>query len=588
MTKQKSLFLFIGLLSLTACSRDQAPNKNAHLSGENSSITTPNNTAENTGNATLTIDLVRANRADGVANSVARLYRSGDRYHKQVIALATTDSKGVVSFNKIPYGSYDVSFSKAGSAGSEVRGIRLSKDQQVARVKVAQFDARDPHANPSVPQLVIQTPSKTDENGKPTSWNTLKAGSVFKDKIQVRTHTAHNNGRRFIMRYVMFSVVSFDKNGQMQEWREGLDVFDSGKINPGARGNQYSKAVELSGHGLSGDVYLHVSAMDFNDNRSAYLVPIRLENTKTFGKVTAPTGVKAVSYTLQKQIGYILSTNNQKLSAQDLSTQAAPKDSNLWVNVYWDAPKDLDNVSNFEILRSEKEQGPYIKVASAPTKNCRAICQARDYTATLEEKKTYYYKVAAVGENVAPSNAVATYTLGRFVPELVGPSAEQNNVDLTPIYHFKTNVAQTGANGAQFYLRLEDLFTNAARVSFPGLDFKTIAGKTTISGVKTKKDRVYFEKGSDKNVVLYDKASDNIYVPHLLGYPAKLQTNHRYSWLIHAAYAYRLADINKPASKDNPVVAYSVFSDPDRRSNPLVPDGVHQSRVDIHHFITKP
>ena len=65
-----------------------------------------------------------------------------------------------------------------------------------------------------------------------------------------------------------------------------------------------------------------------------------------------------------------------------------------------------------------------------------------------------------------------------------------------------------------------------------------------------------------------------------------LQSARRYSWMLNRAFAFRLADPAQPQSETNPVVAYSVYSDPD--SIKVVPDGATQSAAAIHHFITKP
>lgn len=596
MTKQKQLLFLVGLLTLASCSRDQAPSTptdtpTPSVNESASPVAAPKSSLPN-GPATLSIDLVRANRADAIEGSVARVYKSGDR--RQVLAQAVTDKNGFVSFANIPYGKYDLTFSKAGSAGSELNGVKLEAKQAKMRLKVAQYNARDPYGNPQVPDLVVQTPSATDAEGKPTAWKALSEGSSFNDKITVRAYTSRNaSNPRFIMRYVMFSIVSFDKNGQMQEWREGLDILDSGKVTPGKYGNQYTTAVDLKGHGLSGDIYLQVSAMDFNDNRSAQLIPIRLEKTQEAGEVAAPTGVKAVSITLKKQIGYIYNNPSDQIDSQSLGAQAADAKSNLWVNVYWNKPADLDKITGFRVLRADKASGPYTEVAFAPTSVCKKDCLARDYTATLQSNKTYFYKVSAVGSNVATSSEAKTYTLPRFIPELIGPSAEQINVDINPTFKLKADFKKIGATGARLDFELEDNFTSLRWLRIPRMIVSDINGKVSITDAED--NTVYLgenSKGEQVNIASFDANTGLMSFPHEAKQIAKnrstilLQPNRRYNWYVHAGYAYKLLDDTKAQSDSNPIVAYSVYSDPDRQK--LVPNAAGQAQVDIHHFITRP
>lgn len=534
------------------------------------------------GPATLTADLVRSNRGEAVTGSSVRLYRSGDR--SRVLAEAQTDMSGAVQFSAIPEGTYDLVFSKAGSAGSEVLGA-VATAGQPRRLKVAQFDAQNPTADTAVPQLALLTPSALDGQGRAADWKALTPGTVMNGAAQLRAYTTAANAAPLLLKYLMFSLVSFDASGQMAELRGALTSIDPGHVTPGPD-SQDSGQVTLDPAGLSGDVFVQVSALDFNNNRSAYLVPVRLERAGTPGTVSAPTGVSAVGYTLSERLNYIY-----RAPGTDLTPQGARPDSNSWVSVSWDQPASTDGLTGFRVLRATAKEGPYVEVAFAGTAQCSAAtrrCTASDNTATLEVGQDYYYRVKALGTDEAVSAAPdrpSTHLLPPFAPQLLTPGPDQSDVDLLPTYAFKTNAFAGGATGLRVDLRVSDTFTAAVNSDAPPLRVLRQNGTASVTGVGT-------DTRDYSRWVTYDAATDTLKVPHDLTRvrsgltPVALQANRRYSWLLHRAYAYRLQDPTQPESATNPVVAYAVYSDPD--TTKVVPGGVTQSVSAVHHFITRP
>lgn len=528
----------------------------------------------------LSAKLIRANRSENVVGSTAQLYATGDR--SKVLATAQTDESGAVTFEGLAAGTYDLVFSKAGSAGSELMGAAVRPGLN-PQYKVAQFDAQNPTALTNVPKLALLTPTSLDADGNAVDWKTLSAGTVMNDAVQVRAYTTAENPNPLQMKYMLFSLVTFDPSGQMMELRNGLFSVDAGRVVPGMD-SQDSGQIDLDAAGLSGEIFVQVVGLDFNNNRSAYLVPVKLVRSVTPGAVTAPTGVKAIGYTNSERVNYIYRVG-------DLTGQSVRPNSNSWVSVSWDMPASTEGLTGFKVLRATAKEGPYTEVAFAGAAQCSAStkrCTVSDNTATLEIGQDYYYRVKAIGAteelSVAP-DLPSTRLLPPFAPQLLAPASEGVDVDLLPLYTFKTNAFAGGATGLRFDLRVSDTFTATANADAPSLRLINQNGSFKVTGIDA--DTRDYGKW-----VSYDAATDTLKVPHDLTRlrsgltPTPLQANRRYSWLLHRAYAYRLLDPTQPESVTNPVVSYSVYSDPD--TTKIVPGGATQSVSTIHHFITRP
>ena len=569
---------------IRAVATDTSGNTAQTTSRLNIKISTANVPFIGSGPADLMVDLIRSNRGEGVSDSTVRLYHSGDR--TKVLAETQTDKSGFTQFLNIPEGTYDLVFSKANAAGSEFNGA-VAKAGVNQRLKIAQFDAQNPTAGKATAKLAVLTPTALAADGTAVDWKVLTPGTVMNNDIQLRAYTTAENPAPLQLKYLMFSVVNFDATGQMTELRSALASIDAGKVNPGME-SQDSGLMTLDTAGLQGDIYVQVSSLDFNNNRSAYLIPVRLERSSAPGAVTAPTGVSALAYTNGERINYIYGVT-------DPSTQGEGKnilpDTNSWVSVSWDMPSTTAGLTGFRVLRAVAPQGPYSEVAFAGVAQCRTStkrCTASDNTATLQVGQDYYYRVKAIGSNealsAAPSQA-STRILPPFKPQLLSPGSEQTDVSLLPEYTFKTNAFEGGATGLRFDLRVSDAFTSVGNTDAPPLRIVGQGGTFKVIGADN--DTRDYAKW-----VTYDVASDVVKVPHDLTRvrsglaPQPLQTNRRYSWMLHRAYTYRLLDPTLPESTTNPVVAYSVYSDPD--TTKIVPGGVTQSVSTVYHFITRP
>lgn len=532
----------------------------------------------------LSANLVRSNRGEPVTGSAVTLYAAGSR--TEIVATGQTDATGRVSFSDLPEGTYDLVFRKPGAAGSELIGavVRPGLNPQY---KVAQFDAQNPTAATNVPKLALLTPTEVAADGTAKDWKVLTPGTVMNDKVQLRAYTTAENPSPLQLKYLLFSLVTFDpSSGQMMELRNALTSIDAGKVTPGME-SQDSGQITLDPAGLSGDIYVQVSSLDFNNNRSAYLMPVRLQRSAAPGTVTAPTGVKAVGYTLGERINYIYRTPGP----ETLDAQSVRPDSNSWVTVSWDMPASTEGLTGFRVLRATEKGGPYTEVAFAGAAQCSTStkrCTTNDNTATLEIGQDYYYRVKAIGateETSAAPELPSTRLLPPFAPQLLSPGPEQTGVDLLPLYTFKTNAFQGGATGLRVDLRVSDSFTAVGNFNAPPLQLIGQNGSYRVTGIGT--DTRDYGKW-----VSYDPASDTMKVPHDLTRvrsgltPTPLQANRRYSWLLHKAFAYRLQDPTQPESVTNPVVAYAVYSDPE--TTKIVPGGVTQSVSTIHHFMTRP
>lgn len=603
--KSKSLLSFIalsGALSLAACG-GPGGGRPAPETG------VPVNSLLGTGPATLSADLVRSNRGVAVPDSTVYLYKSGQR--DVAVGKATTNAQGYVEFARIPEGTYDLVFVKSRAAGSVFNGA-VAKANINTRLKVAQFESADSNATADVPQLRIETPSALNANGEVTAWKELTPGAAFNDVVNVRAYTVKNSDTPRVMRYYLFSLVSIDQNGNWADVRPstGLYTQDPGYVTPGIDPNgqaQDSGLITLNATGLRGDVYLQVVGLDFNYNRVAYLLPVTINRTAAAGEVTAPTNVRAVSYTLSERIDYLYSAEQP---------DAPTSGSNLWVTTSWDAPASLTGYTGFRVLRATTPEGPYAQVAFAGSAQCAAPatgaatrrCTVSDNTATLMTGQNYFYKVVAVGSNEAVSAAPApTYTLPEFRPQLLNPAKDAHDVGLTPTYTVKMNLFPTGATGAYLDLQVADFITgeNYAYVGRRLLlrkDFDA-AGKAETQILSNLQASNYYFVFRDSwatdtdpktvnSTVTYDDATGVLSIPHqyeaglLGGSVTPLQTNRRYSWYLNKAFAYRVADPSKPAGASNPVVAYSVYSDPDS-TRLAVPGGVRQQYTEVNDFTTR-
>ncbi|MFC6592851.1 Ig-like domain-containing protein [Deinococcus lacus] len=532
----------------------------------------------------LAVDLVRSNRGAAVEGSLVEVFRAGDR--SQVVARAETDLNGYAEFAGLDVGRYDLVFRKAGFAASEVFGAPARPEP--TRLKVAQFEANNPYGDAVAPALTLLTPTGLAE-GQATGWKTLSGGETFRDLVYLRSHTAASNPAPLVMRYFLHSLVTFGPSGEMSDLRGGVTTLDPGFVEPGPA--QDSGLVTLPDSGLEGEIFVQVVGLDYNNNRSAYLVPVTLERSGAAAVVQAPSDVRAVAYTNTQPVSYIYGIREQA------APQAAAAGTNVWVNVSWAAPASLEGVRGFRVLRAEQAEGPYQQVAFTGTAACKAAtnrCSVSDSSATLKTGQDYFYRVAALGSEQALSAAPtqpSTHTMPAFAPQLLSPGAEENGTDWLPTYTVKANLDAAQAHGARFDLRVSDMFTGRSHFDAPGLWLER-RGSVTVRGVDSDASRTYLSADGTVALVKYDPASDILSVPHDLGRvrygltATPLQSARRYSWMLNRAFAFRLADPAQPQSETNPVVAYSVYSDPD--STKVVPDGATQSAAAIHHFITKP
>ena len=600
-----SLALLSGALLLASCGNDPAPGTQPGDTKPGGIQVKP---VTGTGNATLSADVVRSNRGAAVEGSTVYLYRSGDR--SVAVGQASTNAQGYVEFAKIPEGTYDLVFMKSKAAGSELAGA-VARAGINTRLKVAQFMSADPNATADVPQLKLEMPATFKPSGEVDTWAPLGSGASFNDVVNVRAYSVKNSEEPRVMRFFLFSLVSIDKDGTWSDVRPAAGIYeqDPGYVTPGIDPNdkgqgQDSGLVSLDATGLEGDIYLQVVGLDFNYNRVAYLVPIKLTSTKPASAVVAPANVRAVAYTLSTRVNYLYRTQDPVLDAPTSGT-------NLWVTTSWDAPVDLGGYRGFRVLRSTQAEGPYSQVAFAGEAQCAKPadakattrrCTVSDNTATLTTDQDYFYKVVAVGSGEAASSAAPTHTLPMFQPRLLSPGKDVQNVDLLPNYTVKLNLFQTGATGAVMNLRVSDTITGASYAyGARRLTVRKEGGETQIlSNLQGTKDFFVFREGwatdgdpkTNNDTVTYDAANDVLTVPHqfeadLLGAKkVPLQANRRYSWFIDSGYAYRLADPTKPASATNYVAAYSVYSDPSDTVR-VVPGGVKQGGAEVNDFTTR-
>ncbi|TSA86415.1 hypothetical protein FNU79_07100 [Deinococcus detaillensis] len=537
-----------------------------------------------TGSAQLSGNVVQANRSAPVAGSTVKLFQSGLRFYSFVQTV--TDDQGHFSFNGLPAGKYDLQFAKSNYGGSEIIGLNV-QDSGKMNLKIGQFVANDPYAPTNVPKLQI---SKDDKG------TILNDGSSFVDNAQVKVTTTPESQHQKPMRYYILTVGTFDAQGNWIDSRDanGVASQDPGYIIPGSVAtSEGTGVIKVPFSGLKGDLYLQVVGLDFNYNRVSYLIPIKAAYSAASPSVTAPTDVSAVAYTLAEPINYLLSVPGNPISAQSVAIG-----TNSWVTLTW----NNQPAEGFKVYRASSVNGPYnlVAVKASESDPQKKTVSVSDLTPNLGQDQDYYYKVEAQGVQPVASAPVYTHVLPAFRPTLLSPAEDAQNVGLTPDYTLHNSAFEIGATGSVFDVRVADSQLGSS-YAWLAKRLQVLKGTNPAkTGLETQvlsnlqgKGYYYVYRDSnapDKNAVGYNNASNTLTLPHqydlsLLGSDVvPLQPNRRYSWLINKAYAFKRQN-DLPT---NPIVAYSIYSDPDGLSTPIVPGGTRQEFTQSFDFTTKP
>jgi len=136
--------------------------------------------------------------------------------------------------------------------------------------------------------------------------------------------------------------------------------------------------------------------------------------------------------------------------ADDVTPQAAPDETVMWVDVNFEYPPASPAPRAFELLRSfdgatyEKVltvRPASVKIAPAQGQPDTGAYVIRDNSSRLTPGVKTYYKVRAVGVNTADSADVNVTPLDRYRVELISPAQGALDVPRVPTFRWKTSGA---------------------------------------------------------------------------------------------------------------------------------------------------
>ncbi|WP_310583298.1 carboxypeptidase-like regulatory domain-containing protein [Deinococcus sp.] len=499
-----------------------------------------------TGQASLGGVLVQGEGQAAVAGSRVRLYRAGD--HSRTVGQTRTDGDGHFSFRTIPAGQYDLGFEATGSAASELLGA-VARETAPLKYAAIQLPVRDPGSVLSVPKLSI---IRTDI-GQAMSAGTTQA---FADRLNLRVRTMPASAHQRPLQGFEVTLLQPADDGTPAPLHPAGGVVST---DPQAEPSD-SGPLNLGVSSVSGDALLQVAATDFNNNRVAELIPVTVTGS-VGGTVTAPADVSAVAYTL---------------------ATPAPGGT-LKVLVSWNVTS-LAGVRGFEVWRSGAATDLWRRVALSEPGGCTgSLCRAVDSSDSLRAGQDYVYRVTAVGQNRVDSLTATqpggarpvTHPLPLFRPSLTSPAAGQTGLPLAPVYVLHAPLEGIGASGVLAQLGVQDdLLGNSVPWSVD-VQLRRVLGQTGQAAGQPD-HQVLFARGGGSALaysslnpagnlsgVSYDPQDEQLSLTHNFDNAGTgLQPARRYRMTLGRGAAFRLEDPARPPGAANPVVAYSVYSDP--------------------------
>ena len=499
-----------------------------------------------TGQASLGGVLVQGEGQAAVAGSRVRLYRAGD--HSRTVGQTRTDGDGHFSFRTIPAGQYDLGFEATGSAASELLGA-VARETAPLNYAAIQLPVRDPGGVLSVPKLSI---IRTDI-GPAMSAGTPQA---FADRLNLRVRTMPASAHQRPLQGFEVTLLQPADDGTPAPLHPAGGVVST---DPQAEPSD-SGPLNLGVSSVSGDALLQVAATDFNNNRVAELIPVTVTGS-VGGTVTAPADVSAVAYTL---------------------ATPAPGGT-LKVLVSWNVTS-LAGVRGFEVWRSGAATDLWRRVALSEPGGCTgSLCRAVDSSDSLRAGQDYVYRVTAVGQNRVDSLTATqpggarpvTHPLPLFRPSLTSPAAGQTGLPLAPVYVLHAPLEGIGASGVLAQLGVQDdLLGNSVPWSVD-VQLRRVLGQTGQAAGQPD-HQVLFARGGGSALaysslnpagnlsgVSYDPQDEQLSLTHNFDNAGTgLQPARRYRMTLGRGAAFRLEDPARPPGAANPVVAYSVYSDP--------------------------
>lgn len=375
--------------------------------------------------------------------------------------LTTTDANGYYKIS-LPAGYHTVMFSKKGSAGSKVDGLRVEAGK-MTRYNTLQAEAYDPYMTTVSPQVTTNvthgqtfTGSAKDDTFTIELEGTLSqpdANSFYRTIVGIGA-TAGDSG--YLSKYVPRTILTFD----------------------GKRSTH-----TLSAAGFDGETTLHVVVYDQNTNRTEVIRYITLNSkakgaapvapTKVFARAvtladvaelgtlsTAPSAdvfINALQYNdaeaMQELVEAAARANQENAhQRQRLQTQGYLDESVSWVDITFEYAGDKLPTA-FEVFRQfENDPEPMLigRIAAAKAKVKDKQFAFRDSTPGLQSGQKIMYTIDAVsgGKRASAAEGSETKVLKSFEIKIVSPEDGKTFTSVRPVYTMTyTNAADNVVAG---------------------------------------------------------------------------------------------------------------------------------------------
>lgn len=329
----------------------------------------------------------------------------------------TTDSNGFFSL-KLPAGTYNLNFTKAGYAGSRIEGLKLQGD--LGPIQVIQKQAANPSLATAPPTLSVTT--------GPGGCGSIQPNVDFASVTQAQGCVpfrikAIPQGNGNLIRYIYAGLGKTPGSGFFTSPR----FIWTGDTGGPDTGDQTLSGANVAG--INGPTTFEVVAYDLNNNRVHRIYYLDFQQSQAGNTVSSIANFQVLAVTLAQAVGFYTPPKPVRLSlpgTSGISLEGAPSpDSTLWVQLSW--TYNGNPPDRFEVYRSF-DGNNFTKIAVL-----RGSARAyNDPSPTLAVGRRVYYRVDAIGNNVAQGPVLATTPLDRFTVHLLSPAKNETNVSVTP------------------------------------------------------------------------------------------------------------------------------------------------------------
>jgi len=435
----------------------------------------------------------------------------------------------------------NVRFEKSGYALSEVRSLKAEDAlESPYEVMVRKAILNDDPSTQELPEIDVEFLDLDDTPLDPSATIT----DDFKVKISV---TSENHVS------IIYAALGKVPGSSFMTGERGYES------------DATSAEFEISISGFSSETALHVVVYDYNDNRvdQLFYLNILAEEPATdvvmyeplrwseygYTNLDAYTRRGGVEFYSFDKIAEKLGKRVPRNFGNARSPLAAPKDCNLWVEVWWIdwataqyygwIDSDVVEPDGYNIYRSFDGE-KYEKIGFVSESYAAYNGVYRDKSALLEPGEKVYYAVSAVygTEESTPATLGSVVLLGAFNVDLMEPYEGQTGVSRNPVFKWKPTVELTSEEGTvtyEYILWIYDLVQSENHI-IPGYVDASGLNAFVFSSEGAETMAATFTGNETEPTLGYDWF---VYSGGWYYYPEKkLEPNKTYSWAVDLAYAY--------------------------------------------------